>query len=230
MECLGDGLFWDTVEGTRRLIEEDNPWIFEHDFCDGETLFLSTWEFNSFFSDLRFESLFKIENKFTFRIFDNLIQLLLSWFVIKCIREIFHDTSVKNRWFLSEVSDMAIVGFERNLREALSIDNNLSAIRPNVSGYELDERTLSSSTRSYKGIFFSSVEFEWEVLENTSSSVIGKRNILKNNFSGFINKFWGIEIFCISWDRFEGIYKFFDMCIIQKDVSEIRSHIPRILS
>gem|GEM_PF-6718801 len=61
---------------------------------------------------------------------------------------------------MGEVSDMAIIGFERNLREALSIDNNLSAIRPNIPSYELDQCTFSSSTRSYKGIFFPSVEFE----------------------------------------------------------------------
>ncbi len=65
IKSLGDLFFREGVESTRWFIEEDDLWIFEKDLGNSKTLFLSSTESDSSFSDFSVESMFEIKDEIT---------------------------------------------------------------------------------------------------------------------------------------------------------------------
>lgn len=106
VERFGDLLFREAIESTGRLIKEYDLGIFEENLCDSETLFLSSGEPDSTFSDLSFEPLRECPDEFTVREREYIPYLLFTAFS-PCSRDkILSDSSVEYGWILCQVSDI----------------------------------------------------------------------------------------------------------------------------
>lgn len=112
LEGLSYFLFTITVESCCWFIEEDNLRILEKYFCYCESLFLSSTESDSSFSNFCIEAMLKLVNKMTFSELYSLCYSLSTYFTFCTVQQVFPYCSVKYRGLLCEVSYVRVVAIE----------------------------------------------------------------------------------------------------------------------
>jgi hypothetical protein len=80
--------------------------------------------------------------------------------------EILSNGSIKDTWFLGEISDVRIVGFQGGFIEFVSEDQDVSLIRVKVSCDEFHEGGLPSSTGTNKSSLFSLLNGERKIVKD----------------------------------------------------------------
>jgi hypothetical protein len=96
MEGDANLFFIETIQRRCRLIKEYNTWIFQHDFGDGESLFLSSRQKDSSLSYLGLEAFFEGEDKLTLGEFEDILYGFIVRFFVQGIAKIFVYRAIKN--------------------------------------------------------------------------------------------------------------------------------------
>ena len=111
----GNGYFFFTkaIKRGSWLVEENYFRIFEENFSKGQSLALPSGESHTTFAYLSMYSLFERKDKFTLRISQCLKKYIFrnTRYIMEYRNEIFPNSAIKYAWFLSQISNMWIVGF-----------------------------------------------------------------------------------------------------------------------
>lgn len=205
MEGNVDLLLREAVERAGRLVKNDDLGILDEYLGNGETLALSSGEPHSFFSNLGSESVPEIIDEVALREFDGFLQILLRHLGARSVREVLENGSVEYGRILGQVPDMSVIIPKACLGQVLSIHDNGSSGRMEISGNELHERGFPGSRESDKGGFLASGNEEGEV---------GEDGIIRIGI-GEISKFY------VSFSEFKGISR-----IITPNLRNIVEQIP----
>lgn len=126
LESLSYLLFTITVESSCWFIEEYDLWILEEYFCYCKSLFLSSAETDSSFSNLCIEAVLKLVDKMTFSQLYGLCYFFLTYFTFCTVEQVFAYCSIKYRWFLCEITYVRIIAIESYISYVLFVYSEVS--------------------------------------------------------------------------------------------------------
>ena len=133
------------VERGSGLVQKHDIRVLEHDFRDGEPLFLSAGKPDSTFSDFGLDSFFEFQHEFAFRGPDHPVQFVFGRSGFEGIGQVFINRSVEYARILRQVPDVPVIVREFHLAQFLAVDKYFPLVRGNISGKQFHERGLPAA-------------------------------------------------------------------------------------